>query len=116
LFRLNCKRMILTYEQMKERLEKMTYYKGWELSLRVGSTMGIMINIKGRLEDNFNPGKYFKFDVHSPVPPMVSKKAFDLWIDWRLRLIAIHESSERLQIDGNPIVNPHREHADRDIL
>lgn len=108
--------MLLTYEQMSEHLKTVTYLPGWEMSLYVGATEGIHCLIKASINDNFNPGQKFSFEVYSPVPPQVSIESFNLWLNWRLMRIAIHESCEQLQINGEAIVNPHRENGDRDML
>ena len=107
---------ILQYEELKEHLSKMKYYDGWELSLYVGATEGVIMLIKATLDDNINQGQKFSFEVYSPVPPQVSLRSFELWVNWRLYRIAIHESMERLQINGKSIVYPHRENADRDRI
>jgi hypothetical protein len=94
----------------------MTYYDGWEFSLYMGDTEGIHMLIKATLDDNRNPGQKFSFEVYSPVPPQVSLRSFELLVMSRLNRIAVHESMERLQIDGKPIVDPHRPNADRDLI
>lgn len=107
--------MLLTLQQMQERLAQMSY-RGWQLRLYEGVFEGTILQIQAQMEDNFNPGRPFLFDCRTPVGPFSNLAQFDLAIMKRLNRIAIHESMEALQIDGKPLFDPHRPDADRDEL
>jgi hypothetical protein len=48
------------------------------------------------------------------LPPMPSVEYLDVWLQWRLNRIEIHEAREHLRRDGKPVFDPHREYGDRD--
>jgi hypothetical protein len=108
--------MLLTLNQLQARLSQLTYRPGWNMRIYEGATEGLIFELTATIPDNFEKDKDFKFEVRSPLPPMVSIQSFDLWISWRLRRIEIHESLENLKCNGEPLINPHRPNADTDIL
>lgn len=108
--------MILTLNQLQERLSQMSYRPGWEMNIYEGVFEGLQFELKAEMEDNFNPGKPFDFHCVSPLPPFLSIQQFDLWVAWRLKRIEIHECLESLKVNGKPIFDPHRPNSDQDRL
>jgi hypothetical protein len=107
---------MLTINDMSYRLSKMTYRPGWELGVYEGATEGNHLEIKATVEDSVNPGNQVALHIVSPIPPCREEKDFDLFVSWRLRRIEIHESMEWLKVNGECVIDPHRETADRDKL
>lgn len=53
--------MLLTIAEIEKVLSTISY-QGWEMYVRQGRTEGMVFTIKGRLEDNFQPGQDFSFE------------------------------------------------------
>jgi hypothetical protein len=106
---------LLTLKQMQERLSEMTYRPGWVMEMYQGHSEGTHFKIYAKVEDSVRKGEVVDLEIHSVVPPQVSIESFDLWVADRLKRIEIHESMEWLQVDGKPVLCPHRPMADRDM-
>lgn len=109
---------MLTLSDIQKRLSEVKY-KDWNITASLGDFEGVHLNINGTVEDAFNPGKTMTLDIHSPVPMPIIKtvKDFDLYLAWRLCIVASHEAREFLQVKENdtPLFNPHADGADRDV-
>jgi hypothetical protein len=106
---------LLTLEEMQSSLAMMTYRPGWKMEMYQGFAEGPHFKLSATLEDSVNKGQMIDVEIHSVIPPQISIESFELWVSHRLQRIEIHESMEWLQIDGKPIIDPHRDAADRDI-
>lgn len=106
---------LLTVQEMQEILSGLQY-DGFEMEVYEGFKEGPHFKAVGVVPDNFNPGKTVRLEIHSPIPPQVSKESFLLWLSWRMTRQEIHESCEKLKRreTGNALYDPHREGADKD--
>lgn len=106
--------MILTLEQIKQRVREYTYRPGWQINVYEGSTEGHHIEIKATVEDSTKPGNPVPLEIYSALPQFYDISHLDLWVSNRLRRIEIHESLEWFRIKGELFIDPHAENSDRD--
>lgn len=108
---------MLTTDQIRALLERITYKDGWDFYYYRGKFEGPHLVISFLTEDSFNPGAdRIKLDVHTFLSPndIASEDAFLTYLAHRLARLEIHEMREFLKIDGKVVFNPHAEGADHD--
>lgn len=105
---------MLSTEQLREHLTKVTYKPGWSFTVYDGEWEGQHIVIRTVVHDAYDPTKTTALDVHSMLPPMDSIDQFNNWLMWRLGRIEVHEMREFFRVNGTPVSDPHKENANRD--
>jgi hypothetical protein len=107
---------LLTIEDMKGIIARVTYRLGWKFRVYQGETRGAMLEILATVDDSVNLGEFAKLEIYVGIPPYDSEKGFLNWLFWRLREVEIHECAEFLKLDGKVLHDPHRAFSDRDFL
>jgi hypothetical protein len=105
---------MLTTTEVQAELDRITYKRHWTFRVYDGDYEGQHLVITASVPDAYNPGLMTTLDVHSPLPPMPDAAYLHLWILWRICRIESHEAREFFRVDGQPVSDPHGEHADRD--
>lgn len=107
---------LLTIEDMKGIVSRVSYRLGWKFRVYQGETRGAMLEILATVDDSVKLGEFAKLEIYAGIPPYDSEKGFLNWLFYRLREIEIHECGEFLKLDGAVVYDPHRPMSDRDIL
>lgn len=109
---------MLDIEDVRRRLSQITYRPGWTFTVYQGAYEHTVLAIEAEVENSYAPGTLVELRVNCPLPmpALVTVADFDRWLFWRLRSIETHECAEWLHgPDGEPLFDPHRPHADRDL-
>lgn len=106
---------MLSTQDIQAHLKRITYKPGWTITAYDGRWEGQHVVVRTEVEDTYNPGTTTTLDVHSMLPPMRDTQTLEEWVAWRLQRLECHEMREFLKRDGQPIYDPHAEHADRDL-
>lgn len=88
------------------------------MSIYEGFSRGAMFRLVAIVDDSVNKGEKVPLEIYSaiPTPAKTSIEQFDLYVNWRLKDIEIHEADEWHQVDGKALYYPHRPMADRDLI
>lgn len=110
---------MITLSDIQKRLSQLQYFPGWKLSAYEGNFEGNKLLIEADVEDY--TGKEEKIHLHivRPIDNLFENTSqFDFWLVKTLNRIAVHESMEALRTisNGKPVIDPHREGADRDLI
>lgn len=98
---------VLSTEQIRDHLARLSYRPGWSFQLREHPFEGHQVFIIGKdLPDSYSTSN-LDIGVLSFLPPMPDTTYLEQWIAWRLARIETHEMREFLKRDGQPIFDPH---------
>ena len=101
---------MMTYDDLIDALEHVTWFPGWELTIYLHGDEGPGLKLYGVMPDTRDPdGAPLELLVRTPIPPCRNEDEFYNWLDWRLKRLAIHEHHENFRIDGKVWVDPHAE-------
>lgn len=101
----------LSLDELRVIFAEFSYRPGWTFSVWLHPQEGLHVTIDADVENAFQPGKYVRLNIHSPLPPFRDEQAVEDWLLWRLIRIESHEASEFLRRSGRQIRNPHDEPA-----
>jgi hypothetical protein len=107
--------MLLTIEELKERVNQFIYRPGWTMEVVEAAFEGPKFHVFALEPDTTKEGETLPLDIWSNIPPMLSLDQFDAWVSWRMQIIESHESREwlRLKTTGKALFYPHIDRADQ---
>jgi hypothetical protein len=99
----------MTLAQIQASLADVTLQPGWSVFAWQHDHEGVWVTIRARVEDAYRPGEGERIDlgINSPLPPIPDVAYLDAWLEWRLGIIARHESREWFRRGGRPVFDPH---------
>lgn len=93
---------MLTFVELVALVDEFAYFPGWRLSVE-DTVEGPVLVVKATVPDADDPESMIDLRVVSHIPPVVDGSAFEGWLDWRLRRVALHEHGEWLRRNGVPV-------------
>ncbi len=81
---------MLTFDEVKEAVSKLTYRPGWRFNVYLHPYEGMHVAIVAEVDDPYNPGMKTVLDIHSPLPPFRDEDQVGEWFLWRLLRIESH--------------------------
>lgn len=109
---------MLSLSDIQKRLSEFKYFPGWELSAYEGAFEGNKLLIEADVDDyTCADEQQIHLHIVRPIDNLFETvNQFDIWLLKTLNRIAIHESMEALRINGKPVIDPHRDGSDRDLM
>jgi hypothetical protein len=107
---------VLTADEIRAHLARLTYRPGWAFELYEGRFEGLHLRITATVDDSLRPGETVVLGVNSRLPWMADSGQLESWLAHRLAAIEVHEMREWLKRDGEAIFDPHAEGAGEDRL
>jgi hypothetical protein len=109
--------MFLSVAEMQNRVSELEF-REWAFEIYEGAFEGPHLKILALEEDSTRPGAKVKLEIHIPVAPYETISGFDMWLLKRLIRITTHETMEffKDKATGLPVIDPHRDGADKDLI
>jgi len=109
---------MLSLEQLRAVLARVSYKPGWSFSLWESRWEGICMGIRFQATDSYasSPGVGVTINVKTFVPPCPNEQYFLAFLAYRLSRIELHEMREFLKVDGKCLDDPHAEGANDEFL
>jgi hypothetical protein len=110
---------MLSIIDMQRRISQLRYFPGWHLSIYEGNFEGTKLLVKATVDDYTGNQKTVDLKIARPIDSLFEdERGFDIWLVRTLNRIMIHESMEALRTakDGKPVIDPHRDGADMDLI
>jgi hypothetical protein len=98
---------MLTFDEIRTELGKVTYRDQWRFVLYPHPYEGIWLSIIAELPDADHPGKTRVNNMRVALPPIPDVNYLHAWLLHRLIRIESHEAREFYRVDGVKIADPH---------
>lgn len=98
---------LLTTEQIRAHLGRLTYKPGWSFEVRDAAWEGPFVRILVEVEDSYSPGATTILGINSFIPAVTSPEALEHWLLQRIIRIESHEAREFFKRDGQVVFDPH---------
>lgn len=102
---------MLTIDELRSELNKVTYRPGWKFTLYPHPYEGMWLSIMAELPDAHHPGKTTVVNIKTAVPPIPDVTYFHEWLLHRLIRVESHEAREFYRVGGETFRDPHAPEA-----
>jgi hypothetical protein len=102
----------LTLDQMRDLLKKVTYRRGWRLSLEQHPFEGVWLTVEFSVADAYDQTLRQKQRVRTWFPICFDERTFYANLEFRLERIESHEAREFFLIEGERVFDPHQSYED----
>lgn len=100
---------MLSAEEIREELRKVTYKPGWGFEVYEHPYEGVHVAVSVTVPNAYDPEDTVDLCIRSAIPPLRDYKGLHSWMLWRLGRIENHEMREFYKVDGACWSDPHKE-------